>query len=747
MQQITVSPSFVAQDSDINDKNNCFDAGVVALTTEKESFSKLIEQHLDDNIAPEQGELAPPPSEDKASKRAPDNAKQAAISQQSQDESGKIEQGEEKTEHSEVVNRPEIEVQASYKTFEQESTIAQNASAVLSNGVGQAELLTESEQLISYLYRADKTLAKIAVVEQVVDKVGQDVVSKVSQDVVSKVSQDVVSKVSQDVVSKVGQDVMSKVSQDVVSKVSQDVMSKVGQDASLSLVGSEAPIDNLIERKATNLLVEEAVTQSNHKADKGTVPLLDKNISAQYQQNAQNQQSASAEFSINTRQLPPDSVTTLTPHEPIAGNDPVTRSALSTILDYRGDKQVDELALAPKTEPLVEKTSDQAFNTSSLSAQTLLDDSLKQGKNPLEHVKNTQGLTGAVPTSSDVAIEQVVEQKRHSESAKVIDEVKPLADKSQGNTASPAELAKTLVTFAQMDSTQTAPVQVERNAMKTISNNAVNEIISTSLGAQQLQQNMLAKAPTQKPLIEKVTPPLTTVETDDFEQAIVDEPLALSEQLKITEAGASLEPKVTHTAMKQPVVQVNNMTVAQMFSEAQSNLTQHNMQLAQQSAQALEHSVVSDVTQLQKNNVQLQQETISIFRKDFADAVKDKVMLVISQKLQQFDITLDPPEFGNMQVRVNLQGEQAAVNFVVQNQHAKEAFEQNMHKLREMLSEQGVDVGGANVEQQDSQTANEEHGSDQKDEVALSEQAPDAIAHVLSANLVNSSATGVDYYV
>ncbi len=715
MQQITVSPSFVAQDSDINDKNNCFDAGVVALTTEKESFSKLIEQHLDDNIAPEQGELAPPPSEDKASKRAPDNAKQAAISQQSQDESGKIEQGEEKTEHSEVVNRPEIEVQASYKTFEQESTIAQNASAVLSNGVGQAELLTESEQLISYLYRADKTLAKIAVVEQVVDKVGQDVVSKVSQD--------------------------------VVSKVGQDVVSKVGQDASLSLVGSEAAIDNLIERKATNLLVEEAVTQSNHKADKGTVPLLDKNISAQYQQNAQNQQSASAEFSINTRQLPPDSVTTLTPHEPIAGNDPVTRSALSTILDYGGDKQVDELAIAPKTEPLVEKTSDQAFNTSSLSAQTLLDDSLKQGKNPLEHVKNTQGLTGAVPTSSDVAIEQVVEQKHHSESAKVIDEVKPLADKSQGNTASPAELAKTLVTFAQMDSTQTAPVQVERNAMKTISNNAVNEIISTSLGAQQLQQNMLAKAPTQKPLIEKVTPPLTTVETDDFEQAIVDEPLALSEQLKITEAGASLEPKVTHTAMKQPVVQVNNMTVAQLFSEAQSNLTQHNMQLAQQSAQALEHSVVSDVTQLQKNNVQLQQETISIFRKDFADAVKDKVMLVISQKLQQFDITLDPPEFGNMQVRVNLQGEQAAVNFVVQNQHAKEALEQNMHKLREMLSEQGVDVGGANVEQQDSQTANEEHGSDQKDEVALSEQAPDAIAHVLSANLVNSSATGVDYYV
>ena len=31
-------------------------------------------------------------------------------------------------------------------------------------------------------------------------------------------------------------------------------------------------------------------------------------------------------------------------------------------------------------------------------------------------------------------------------------------------------------------------------------------------------------------------------------------------------------------------------------------------------------------------------------------------------------------------------------------------LEQNMHKLRDMLSEQGVDVGDANVEQQDSTT-------------------------------------------
>jgi len=147
----------------------------------------------------------------------------------------------------------------------------------------------------------------------------------------------------------------------------------------------------------------------------------------------------------------------------------------------------------------------------------------------------------------------------------------------------------------------------------------------------------------------------------------------------------------------------------------------------------------------------LHQETISIFRKDFSDAVKDKVMLMISQKLQQFDISLDPPEFGNMQVRVNLQGEQATVNFVVQNQQAKEAFEQNMHKLKELLAEQGVDVGDANVEQQsqqsDNETNNEENEGDaHHNSTTNTADASDVIEHNLSARMINSSTTAVDYY-
>jgi flagellar hook-length control protein FliK len=155
----------------------------------------------------------------------------------------------------------------------------------------------------------------------------------------------------------------------------------------------------------------------------------------------------------------------------------------------------------------------------------------------------------------------------------------------------------------------------------------------------------------------------------------------------------------------------------------------------------------TEVAQSQKTNTQLHNETISIFRKDFSEAVKDKVMLMISQKLQQFDITLDPPELGNIHVKVNLQGEQATVNFIVQNQQAKEALDQNMQKLRDMLANQGVDVGDANVEQQSQQSNSNEKGDDTNHRsVTNTAEASDVLEHTLSARMIESSTRGIDYY-
>lgn len=204
---------------------------------------------------------------------------------------------------------------------------------------------------------------------------------------------------------------------------------------------------------------------------------------------------------------------------------------------------------------------------------------------------------------------------------------------------------------------------------------------------------------------------------------------------------------------KVPTKANEKFSVNSNIREATSRATQISYdRVEQQAAEIFNPTGSAEVSQSQKTNTQLHQETIAIFRRDFADAVKDKVMLMISQKLQQFDITLDPPELGNMQVRVNLQGEQASVNFVVQNQQAKEALEQNMHKLRDLLADQGVDVGDANVEQQSQQSGNEANneentGNNHHNSITSTADSSDAIEHSLSARMLNSSSMGVDYYV
>ena len=236
---------------------------------------------------------------------------------------------------------------------------------------------------------------------------------------------------------------------------------------------------------------------------------------------------------------------------------------------------------------------------------------------------------------------------------------------------------------------------------------------------------------------------VTSMETQNSNQSI--------EQELLKNKGATSEK---NTEFVKPGVMnaSTDFSVYSDLSDITSRASQASQNLAdQQAIDTFNPRASSEISQSQKTNTQLHNETISIFRKDFADAVKDKVMLVISQKLQQFDITLDPPELGNIHVKVNLQGEQASVNFVVNNQQAKDAFEQNMHKLKELLAERGVDVGDTNVEQQshqsDNQDMNEEHNSENHGSgITMTGDASDAIEHNLSAKMVNASTSAVDYY-
>lgn len=64
-----------------------------------------------------------------------------------------------------------------------------------------------------------------------------------------------------------------------------------------------------------------------------------------------------------------------------------------------------------------------------------------------------------------------------------------------------------------------------------------------------------------------------------------------------------------------------------------------------------------------------------------------------------------------MQVKLSVQNDQAAVSFVVSNQQAKDALENSLPKLKELLEQQGMQLADSDVQQQSSQS-----GQSQADE-------------------------------
>lgn len=96
-------------------------------------------------------------------------------------------------------------------------------------------------------------------------------------------------------------------------------------------------------------------------------------------------------------------------------------------------------------------------------------------------------------------------------------------------------------------------------------------------------------------------------------------------------------------------------------------------------------------------------EAMNIVRPDFGNNMKERLVVMMNKGIQTADIRLDPAELGQMQVKMSVENDVTTVNFVVQNSQAKELLEQAMPKLKDMLAEQGIELGEGAVHQEDKQ--------------------------------------------
>lgn len=96
-------------------------------------------------------------------------------------------------------------------------------------------------------------------------------------------------------------------------------------------------------------------------------------------------------------------------------------------------------------------------------------------------------------------------------------------------------------------------------------------------------------------------------------------------------------------------------------------------------------------------------QSLNLLQQDAAGQLRERVNLMVRQNIQVAEIRLDPAGLGQMQIKIDMQQDQASVQFVVQQPQAKELLEQQLPRLREMLQQQGIVLSEGQVQQQSQQ--------------------------------------------
>ncbi|MBB1427742.1 flagellar hook-length control protein FliK [Shewanella sp. SG44-2] len=130
----------------------------------------------------------------------------------------------------------------------------------------------------------------------------------------------------------------------------------------------------------------------------------------------------------------------------------------------------------------------------------------------------------------------------------------------------------------------------------------------------------------------------------------------------------------------------------------------------------------------------------------FSPVMKQQLITMVSNGIQQAEIRLDPPELGHLTVKIQIQGDQTQVQFHVAQSQTRDIVEQAMPRLRDMLAQEGLQLTDSQVSQGDGgseqpheQSSNQGGGDSQLDEISAQEVS-------LMTNPSRSLHSAIDYY-
>ncbi|TPV61922.1 hypothetical protein FJ444_01230 [Aestuariibacter sp. GS-14] len=369
-----------------------------------------------------------------------------------------------------------------------------------------------------------------------------------------------------------------------------------------------------------------------------------------------------------------------------------------------------------------------------------------------ENTENTENPDVLSPQPLSVAISLLSKiQALNSESA----------TNSPAQSVQAADMVSEQLTALTLDAEQLtdAVIEVEESADPLLNQAALLLGLMTQQAGEQNSNASTTSSPGSKPAV-AVEAATDAISNDVALQAMVaqasDDTLSQLAQV-ITDTAAAANPALSsaqQAQMKgmlingleemraqmqqghQPAIDLTAL-VAQVSTEVQPEqqiIPQQLLQDAQHIAQLAANSVMSDQKETQLNELlhasrdlmtqetrQQQSENVKSLQQQAAmdkpvplnqpqgqQQLAEKIRWMVNGRQSMAEIRLDPPEMGSMQIRLNISGDTASVSFIVQSQHAKDILADAMPRLKEMFSEQGIDLGESFVSQQQSGEAGEQ---------------------------------------
>lgn len=102
--------------------------------------------------------------------------------------------------------------------------------------------------------------------------------------------------------------------------------------------------------------------------------------------------------------------------------------------------------------------------------------------------------------------------------------------------------------------------------------------------------------------------------------------------------------------------------------------------------------------------------------KAWAEDVGNRLIWMANRSESRAELMLTPPSLGKLGVSIQVSGDQTTAQFVAATPAAREALEQAMPRLRELLQQAGINLGQTDVSTSDQHQAHEGAGRDGRDQ-------------------------------